>query len=319
VGTAALKGKTVAIIGYGSQGHAHALNLRDSGVEVVVGLHEGSPSREKARAEALEVLSVSNAVKRADLVSILIPDTMQRSVYEAEIAFYLDKGDALLFAHGFNIHYGEIKPSKDVDVILVAPKSPGAMVRREFQAGRGVPALWAVHQDATGEAKDITLAYAAGLGCTRAGVLQTSFGAETETDLFGEQAVLCGGLSELVKTGFETLVEAGYDPALAYFECLHEMKLIVDMAYSRGISGMRAEISDTAEYGDYVSGKRVIGEASRAAMRDILKEIQSGTFAKQWIAEGRSGGQEFKRMRETEKKHQIETVGSELRSHMAWL
>ena len=317
--TAALEGRTVAVIGYGSQGHAHALNLRDSGIEVVVGLRSGSRSAETAEAEGLAVVSVAEAARRGDVVSVLIHDTAQPDVYEAEIAPGLDAGDALLFAHGFNIHYDEITPRADVDVVLVAPKSPGQMLRREYVAGRGVPALYAVRQDASGRARELTLAYAAALGCTRAGLLETTFGAETETDLFGEQAVLCGGLSELVKSGFETLVEAGYDPALAYFECLHEMKLIVDLAYARGLAGMRAEVSDTAEYGDYVSGKRVVGEASKQAMREVLADIQSGSFARRWIEEARRGGEEFEQTRACERMHQIEKVGAELRSHMAWL
>ena len=317
--TELLKGRTVAVIGYGSQGHAHALNLRDSGVEVVVGLYEGSPSAQRARADGMEVVSVVEAAKRADVVSILIPDTVQRDVYESEIAPNLESGNALMFAHGFNVHYEEIIPPEDVDVLLVAPKSPGNRVREEYAAGRGVPALFAVHQDATSCATELCKAYAAGLGCTRAGILETTFGAETETDLFGEQAVLCGGFSELVKAGFDTLVDAGYDPALAYFECLHELKLIVDLAYAGGLSGMRREVSDTAEYGDYVSGPRVVGDASRQAMKEILADVQSGAFAKRWIAEARGGREEFNKMRESETNHAIESVGHELRSHMAWL
>jgi ketol-acid reductoisomerase len=317
--TSALEGLTVAVVGYGSQGHAHALNLRDSGIDVVVGLRHGSASEAEARARGLEVTSIAEAAGRGDVVALLIHDTVQPEVYEAEIAANLVPGNALLFAHGFNVHYGEITAPEGVDVVLVAPTSPGQMLRREFEAGRGVPALYAIHRDATGRARPITLAYAAALGSARAGLLETTFGAETETDLFGEQAVLCGGLSELVKSGFETLVEAGYDPRLAYFECLHEMKLIVDLAYARGLAGMRAEISDTAEYGDYVSGKRVIGDSSRAAMKDILAEIRSGAFARRWIDEARSGGQDFERIRSCERVHQIEKVGAELRSHMAWL
>lgn len=317
--TTALEGLTVAIIGYGSQGHAHALNLRDSGIDVVVGLREGSSSIEAARAQGLTVMSVAEAAKAGKVISLLIHDTAQADVYTAEIAPNLEAGDALLFAHGFNIHYGQIEPPEDVDVVLVAPKSPGQMLRREFEAGQGVPALFSVHQDATGNARAITLAYAAGLGSARAGLLETTFAAETETDLFGEQAVLCGGLSELVKGGFETLVEAGYDPQLAYFECLHEMKLIVDLAYARGLAGMRKEVSDTAEYGDYVSGKRVIGEASRQAMREVLADIQSGDFAKRWIAESKAGGAEFEETRKCEALHQIEDVGRKLRSQMSWL
>ena len=316
---ALLDSRRVAVVGYGSQGHAHALNLRDSGVSVVVGLYEGSRSADAAREQGLEVMTVAEAAQWADTVALLLPDTKQPAVYDVEVEPHLAEGDVLLFAHGFNIHYGEIRPPEHVDTVLVAPKSPGDMVRDEYRAGRGVPALIGVHHDASGKALDLALAYADGLGCTRAGVLQTTFAAETETDLFGEQAVLCGGLSELVKAGFETLVDAGYDPQLAYFECLHEMKLIVDLAYARGLSGMRAEISDTAEYGDYVSGRRVIGDASRAAMKEILDEIQSGAFARKWIEEARCGGREFERLREQERTHTIEKVGDALRSRMAWL
>ena len=285
----------------------------------MVGLYEGSRSADAAREEGLEVKTVAEAAQWADTVALLLPDTKQPAVYHVEVEPYLAEGDVLLFAHGFNVHYGEIRPPERVDTVLVAPKSPGDMVRNEYQAGRGVPALIGVHHDASGKALDLALAYADGLGCTRAGVLQTTFADETETDLFGEQAVLCGGLSELVKAGFETLVEAGYDPQLAYFECLHEMKLIVDLAYARGLSGMRAEVSDTAEYGDYVSGPRVIGEASRAAMKEILQDIQSGAFARQWIEEMACGGREFERHRESERTHEIENVGDALRSRMSWL
>ena len=314
-----LKDRRVAIIGFGSQGHAHALNLHDSGVSVVVGLYDGSPSADVAREQGLEVKTVAEAAAWADLISILIPDTKQPAVYHTEIEPHLSDGDILLFAHGFNIHYDEIDPPKGIDTILVAPKSPGKMVRTEYLAGRGVPALVGVHNDASGKALDFALAYAAGLGCTRTGVLQTTFGAETETDLFGEQAVLCGGLSELVKAGFETLVDAGYDPRLAYFECLHEMKLIIDLAYAKGLSGMRAEISDTAEWGDYESGRRIIGEASRTAMREVLDEIQSGAFAKKWIEEARCGAPNFERRRKEERLHILETTGDALRGRMAWL
>ena len=314
-----LAGRRVAVIGFGSQGHAHALNLRDSGVTVAVGLYDGSASTDVARQHGLDVKPVAEAASWADWISILIPDTKQSDVYHAEIEPGLKDGDVLLFAHGFNVHYDEIKPPEYVDTILVAPKSPGNKVRQEYEQGRGVPALIGVHHDASGNALDNALAYADALGCTRAGVLQTTFGAETETDLFGEQAVLCGGLSELVKAGFETLVDAGYDPALAYFECLHEMKLIVDLAYAKGLTGMRAEVSDTAEYGDYVSGRRVIGEASRSAMKEILESVQSGTFAKQWLEEARGGRTNFQRCREAERDHAIEVVGETLRSRMAWL
>ncbi|MDP2959737.1 MAG: ketol-acid reductoisomerase [Longimicrobiales bacterium] len=314
-----VKGRRVAVIGYGSQGHAHALNLRESGVHVVIGLHEGSVSAERARQAGFRVVAVGTAASESDLIVLLIPDPVAPDVYREHIAPHLTPGKALLLAHGFNIHYGEIRPPEGVDVILVAPKSPGNMVRREYKAGRGVPALLAVHQDATGDARALALSYAHALGCTRAGVLETTFGAETETDLFGEQAVLCGGFTALVKAGFETLVEAGYDPRLAYFECLHELKLIVDLAYAKGLSGMRAEVSDTAEYGDYVSGGRVIGEASRAAMREILADVQSGLFARNWVEEWRSGGNTFRRMREEEGRHGLEEVGVGLRSRMAWL
>jgi len=314
-----IRTRRVAIVGYGSQGHAHALNLRDSGVRVVVGLHQGSASAERARKAGFQVLPVAEAAAAADLVSLLIPDPIAPDVYREHIAPHLTPGKALLLAHGFNVHYGEIDAPEGVDVILVAPKSPGNMVRREYAAGRGVPALLAVHRDATGRAGALALAYAHALGCTRAGVLETTFGAETETDLFGEQAVLCGGFSALVKAGFETLVDAGYDPRLAYFECLHELKLIVDLAYARGLSGMRAEVSDTAEYGDYVSGPRVIGAEARAAMRTVLDEVRSGSFARGWIEEWRSGGEGFRRMREEEGRHQLDQVGAGLRSRMAWL
>jgi ketol-acid reductoisomerase len=314
-----MKDRRLAVIGFGSQGHAHALNQRDSGVSVVVGLYEGSPSAAAAREQGLEVKTVAEAAAWADVISILVPDTKQAAVYHTDIEPNLQDGDILAFAHGFNIHYGEIAPPEGIDTILIAPKSPGAMVRREFLAGQGVPALVAVHQDASGKALDFALSYAAGLGCTRTGVLQTTFGDETETDLFGEQAVLCGGLSELVKAGFETLVDAGYDPRLAYFECLHEMKLIIDLAYAKGLSGMRAEISDTAEWGDYESGRRVIGEASKTAMREVLDEIQSGVFAKKWIEEARCGAPNFEKRRREEREHILETTGDALRERMTWL
>jgi ketol-acid reductoisomerase len=319
VDPAALEGRRIAVIGYGSQGRAHALNLRDSGLEVVVGLRDGAPTAAVARADGLDVLPVADAVAGAGLIAILIPDTAQAAVYERDIAPHRAPGAALLFAHGFNVHYGEITPPADADVVLVAPKSPGAMVRSEYQAGRGVPALIAVHQDATGQALALALAYAHALGATRAGVLETTFKDETETDLFGEQAVLCGGVTSLVKAGFDTLVEAGYSPELAYFECLHELKLIVDLLYAGGLEGMRGRVSDTAEYGDYTSGPRVIGEPVRAAMRDVLEDVRSGCFARRWIAEMERGGGEFHRMRETERDHGIETVGRQLRSRMAWL
>ncbi|WP_093118250.1 ketol-acid reductoisomerase [Thermoleophilum album] len=314
-----LRGKTVAIIGYGSQGHAHALNLRDSGVDVVVGLRPESSSRAEAEREGLRVLPVADAAREGDVVMILIPDERQAEVWEREIREGIAPGNLLLFAHGFSIHYGQIEPSSDVDVGMVAPKGPGHLVRRQFQEGKGVPGLAAVHQDATGQARELVLAYAKGIGCTRAGVIETTFREETETDLFGEQAVLCGGLTELVRAGFETLVKAGYDPRLAYFECLHELKLIVDLMYEGGITGMRHSISNTAEYGDLTRGKRVIGEPSRRAMKEILAEIQSGEFAREWIAENRAGGENFQRLREEGKRHQIEQVGRELRAMMPWI
>ncbi|HWX95506.1 MAG TPA: ketol-acid reductoisomerase [Solirubrobacteraceae bacterium] len=314
-----LQGKTVAIIGYGSQGHAHALNLRDSGVNVVVGLREGSSSVSKARELGLEVLPVVEAASRGDLVMVLLPDELHRQVWESEIRDGIAEGDMLLFAHGFSIHYGEVTPPAGVDVAMVAPKGPGHLVRRQFTEGSGVPGLIAIAQDASGNARALALAYAKGIGCTRGGVIETTFKDETETDLFGEQAVLCGGASELVQAGFETLVEAGYDPQMAYFECLHELKLIVDLMYEKGLAGMRYSISNTAEYGDYTRGKRVITDDTRAAMRQILTEIQSGDFAREWIAENRAGQESFLRMRAEQADTQIEHVGSELRSHMDWI
>jgi ketol-acid reductoisomerase len=311
--------RNVAVIGYGSQGHAHAQNLQDSGVSVVVGLREGSPSRVQSRADGLRIEAIGEATQQADTVMVLIPDQDQPRVYEEEIAPNLKSDATLMFAHGFNIHYGAIDPPPGVDVSLVAPKSPGALLRTEYQAGRGVPALVAVHRDASGEAFQRALAYADAIGSTRAGVLETTFADETETDLFGEQAVLCGGVSSLIKAGFETLVEAGYAPELAYFECLHELKLIVDLIYSAGLSGMRRGVSDTAEYGDYVSGDRVVGDESRAAMKKILGEVQTGAFAKRWMEEASSGGDTFLQRRSGEETHQLEAVGRDLRSRMAWL
>jgi ketol-acid reductoisomerase len=311
--------KTVAIIGYGSQGHAHALNLKDSGVRVVVGLRESSPSVAPAREQGLEVLSVVEAASRGDLVMILLPDELHRQVWESDIADGIAEGNMLLFGHGFSIHYGEVTPPPGVDVAMVAPKGPGHLVRRQFVEGSGVPGLIAVAQDATGRARELALAYAKGIGCTRGGVIETTFKDETETDLFGEQAVLCGGVSELVQAGFETLVGAGYDPEMAYFECLHEVKLIVDLMYEKGLAGMRFSISNTAEYGDYTRGKRVITEETRASMRKILGEIQSGDFAREWIAENRAGQENFLRMRAEQADTQIEAVGKELRSHMDWI
>jgi ketol-acid reductoisomerase len=311
-------GKTVAIIGYGSQGHAHALNLKDSGVSVVVGLRADSDSAAKARGEGLEVLSPVEAASRGDLVMMLVPDELHRQVW-LEISDGIAEGNVLLFGHGFSIHYKEVEPPPGVDVAMVAPKGPGHLVRRQFTEGSGVPGLIAVAQDATGNARALALAYAKGIGCTRGGVIETTFKDETETDLFGEQAVLCGGVTELVRAGYETLVGAGYDPRLAYFECMHELKLIVDLMYEKGIAGMRYSISNTAEYGDLTRGKRVIGAESRAAMADLLAEIQSGDFAREWIAENRAGQESFKRMRAEQEGTQIEQVGGELRSHMDWI
>ncbi|HWH12377.1 MAG TPA: ketol-acid reductoisomerase [Solirubrobacteraceae bacterium] len=314
-----LDGKTVAIIGYGSQGHAHALNLKDSGVDVVVGLRDGSASIEKAREQGLEVAPIVEAASRGDVVMILAPDELHRQVFENDVADGIAPGNLLLFSHGFSVHYNEVAPPPGVDVALVAPKGPGHLVRRQFVEGSGVPGLVAVAQDATGDAKAIALAYAKGIGCTRGGVIETTFKDETETDLFGEQAVLCGGASELVQAGFETLVEAGYDPQMAYFECLHELKLIVDLMYEKGLAGMRYSISNTAEYGDYTRGKRVITDDTRANMKQILSEIQSGDFAREWIAENRAGQENFLRMREEQAASQVESTGRELRSHMDWI
>jgi ketol-acid reductoisomerase len=314
-----LDGKTVAIIGFGSQGHAHSQNLKDSGVDVVVGLREDSASAERARAAGLEVLPVADAASRGDIVMVLVPDEKHREVYESEVRDGIAEGNMLLFGHGFSVHYGEVEPPAGVDVGLVAPKGPGHLVRRQYLEGSGVPGLIAIEQDATGAAKGLALAYAKGIGCTRGGVIETSFKDETETDLFGEQAVLCGGASELVQAGFETLVEAGYDPKMAYFECLHELKLIVDLMYEKGLAGMRYSISNTAEYGDYTRGTRVVTDETRANMRKILEEIQSGDFAREWIAENRAGQENFKRMRAEQAASRVETTGKELRSMMAWI
>ena len=314
-----LEGKTVAIIGYGSQGHAHALNLRDSGVNVVIGLREGSESAAQAQAEGFEVLPVAEAASRGDIVVVLVPDELPHDVFVNEVADGLAPGNMLIFGHGFSVLYGEVEPPAEVDVALAAPKSPGHMVRRQYEEGSGVPGLIAIEQDATGNAQALALAYAKGIGCTRAGVFETTFKDETETDLFGEQAVLCGGASALVQAGFETLVEAGYDPQMAYFECLHELKLIVDLMYEKGLAGMRYSISNTAEYGDYTRGNRVVNEETKAEMKRILEEIQSGEFAREWIAENRAGQENFKRMREEQATSQIETTGRELRSMMAWI
>jgi ketol-acid reductoisomerase len=314
-----LDGKTVAIIGYGSQGHAHALNLKDSGVDVVVGLREDSASVAKAREQGLEVLPVVEASSRGDLVMILLPDERHHDIWEQEIRDGIAEGNMIMFGHGFSIHYNEVAPPPGVDVGMIAPKGPGHLVRRQFTEGSGVPGLIAVEQDATGNARALALAYAKGIGCTRGGVIETTFKDETETDLFGEQAVLCGGASELVQAGFETLVDAGYDPEMAYFECLHELKLIADLMYEKGLAGMRFSISNTAEYGDYTRGKRVITDETRASMRQILSEIQSGEFAREWIAENRAGQENFLRMRAEQADTQVEHVGSELRSHMDWI
>jgi ketol-acid reductoisomerase len=314
-----LEGKTIAILGYGSQGHAHALNLRDSGHRVVVGLRPASASRAEAEGEGVEVLRVADAASLGDVVMVLLPDERQREVWEAEVRDGIAPGNLLMFAHGFSVHFGEVEPPPGVDVAMVAPKGPGHLVRRQYLEGRGVPCLMAVHQDATGNARELALGYASGIGGGRAGIIETTFKDECETDLFGEQSVLCGGATELVRAGFETLVEAGYDPRLAYFECLHELKLIVDLMYEKGIQGMRHSISNTAEYGDMTRGQRVIGEPTRAAMRKILADIQSGEFAREWIAENRAGGESFQRMREEAAGHEIERVGGELRGMMAWI
>ena len=314
-----LKRRKVAIIGYGSQGHAHALNLRDSGVDVRVGLHAGSSSRVKAEGAGLRVVSVADAAREADVIMVLTPDQTMKAVYDQDIAPAMGKGKAILFAHGFAIHYGQIRPGPEVDVVLVAPKGPGHLVRRQYQDGRGIPCLVAVQQDASGQAKPLGLAYAKGIGGTRAGVLETTFKEETETDLFGEQAVLCGGCSALVKAGFETLVEAGYQPESAYFECLHEMKLIVDLMYEGGLAWMRQSISDTAEYGDYTRGPRIVTDQTRQEMRRILREIQTGQFAKEFILENQVGRPVLERSREVEKAHPIEEVGKRLRDMMSWI
>jgi len=311
--------KRVAVIGYGSQGHAHALNMRDNGCNVVVGLPAGSKSREKAEAEGLSVVTPAVAAEQADVIMILIPDQNHREVFERDIRPGLAPGKMLMTAHGFSLHFSQIVPPADVDVAMVAPKSPGHMLRRLFTEGVGVPALWAVHQDATGKAEAMTLAYARAIGCTRAGVLRTTIAEETETDLFGEQAVLCGGITALIRAGFETLVEAGYQPEVAYFECMHEMKLIVDLMYQGGMSYMRYSISDTAEFGDYVSGSRIIDQHTRDEMRKILQEIQNGSFASRWILENMAGRPSFQAMRRANSQHQIEQVGSELRAMMPWL
>ena len=314
-----IKNKTVAVIGYGSQGHAHSLNLHESGVKVIVGLRETSASWKEAETAGLTVMPVDKAAEAADMIMILTPDHSQAKTYRKKIATGLKAGNVLMFAHGFNIHFNQIVPPADVDVVMVAPKGPGHLVRRQYQEGRGVPALIAIHQDASGKAQDLALAYAQGIGATRAGVIETNFAEETETDLFGEQVVLCGGASELVRAGFETLVEAGYQPEIAYFECLHELKLIVDLMYEKGITGMRYSISDTAEYGDITRGKRIINDDTRAEMRKILKEIQNGEFASEWILENKAGRPSFNAVQRREASHQIEIVGKELRRMMSWI
>ena len=314
-----LKDKVVAIIGYGSQGHAHAQNLRDSGVNVIVGQRPGGANHALAKEHGFEPLSAADAAKRADIIMLLLPDQHQAKVYHQDILPHLSAGKSLVFAHGFNIHFGQITPPADVDVFMVAPKGPGHLVRRTFTEGGGVPCLFAIQQDASGQAQNKALAYAKGVGGARSGVLETTFAEETETDLFGEQVVLCGGLSELIKAGFETLVNAGYQPEIAYFECLHETKLIVDLIYEGGLANMRYSISDTAEYGDYVTGRRIITQETRAEMRRILAEIQNGTFARNFILENQAGNPFFKATRRLEAAHQIEQVGKELRGLMPWL
>ena len=313
-----LKGKTVAIIGYGSQGHAHALNLHDSGVNVIVGLYEGSKSAEKARKHGLTVMNVADATKAADIIMILIPDERQADMYKKDIEPNLTEGKAIAFAHGFNIHFGQIKPPKNVDVFMIAPKGPGHTVRSEYIEGKGVPCLVAIEQDYTGHCLDVALAYGAGIGGARAAIMETTFKIETETDLFGEQAVLCGGVTALMQAGFETLVEAGYAPDNAYFECIHEMKLIVDLIYKGGFSLMRYSISDTAEFGDYETGKRLITDETKKEMKKILSEIQDGTFASKWIAENKNGRAHFNACRRIKAEHQLEAVGAELRKMYSW-
>ena len=313
-----LQDKTIAVIGYGSQGHAHALNLKDSGCNVIVGLYEGSKSWAKAEAQGLTVYTAAEAAKKADIIMILINDEKQAALYKESIEPNLEPGNMLMFAHGFAIHFGQIKPPADVDVTMIAPKGPGHTVRSEYLAGKGVPCLIAVQQDATGKAHDLALAYALGIGGARAGVLQTTFREETETDLFGEQAVLCGGVCALMKAGFETLVEAGYEPESAYFECIHEMKLIVDLVYESGFAGMRYSISNTAEYGDYITGPKIVTEDTKKAMKKILSDIQDGTFAKDWLLENKAGCPHFMAMRKREASHQLEKVGAELRKLYSW-
>ena len=313
-----LEGKTIAVIGYGSQGRGQSLCLRDSGLDVIIGARPGK-SFDRAQEDGFEVVSASEAAKRADVIQILAQDHLQAEIYEKEVLPHLTAGKAVLFSHGFNIHYGFIKPQDDIDILMVAPKGPGPFVRRQYEEGKGVPALIAIHQDATGNARQIGLAYAKGLGATRAAVYETTFKEETESDLFGEQAVLCGGASELIRAGFETLVEAGYAPEMAYFECLHEMKLIVDLMYEKGITGMRAAISDTAKWGDVNIGRRIITPATKDEMRKVLDEIQSGQFAREWMAENANGRHNFDAKLEADKNHQIEKVGEKLRGDMSWM
>ncbi|MDY6909327.1 MAG: ketol-acid reductoisomerase [Thermodesulfobacteriota bacterium] len=315
----ALQGKKVAVIGYGSQGHAQAQNLRDSGIEVIVGQRPGSPNFERAVEDGFQPVSAREAAEAADVIQLLVPDHIQARLYREDVASSMKAGKTLLFSHGFNIHYGQIVPPAEVDVVMVAPKGPGHLVRSEYARGAGVPALVAVHQDASGNALQTALAYARGIGATRAGVMETTFKEETETDLFGEQAVLCGGVSELIKAGFETLVEAGYQPEIAFFECMHELKLIVDLIYQGGLEYMRYSISDTAEYGDYTRGRRVVTEETRKAMKAILEEVQSGAFAREWILENQAGGPMFRALRARERAHLVEEVGKKLRAMMPFL
>ncbi|PYM09175.1 MAG: ketol-acid reductoisomerase [Candidatus Rokuibacteriota bacterium] len=314
-----LKGKTIAIIGYGSQGHAHALNLRDSGQAVVVGLYKGSKSWAKAERDGLRVATVPEASTMADIIMILLPDQTQRQIYEEQIKGGLGKGKMLMFAHGFNIHFNQVVPTPDVDVTMIAPKAPGHIMRDLFTQGPGVPALVAVYQDVSGKARDVALAYGKGVGCTRAGVIETTFKEETETDLFGEQTTLCGGVSHLIKAAFETLVEAGYQPEIAYFECMHELKLIVDLFYQGGLAYMRYSVSDTAEYGDYTRGPRVVSEQTKSVMKGILAEIQNGTFAREWVLENQANRAGFLAMRKRDADHPIEEVGRRLRAMMSWI
>lgn len=314
-----LKDKTIAVLGYGSQGHAQAQNLKDSGMDVVVGLRQGSASWAKAEKAGLKVATVAGACAIAQIIQVLLPDEMQAQVYQEEILPHLSEGKTLMFSHGFNIHFNQIQPPKNIDVFMVAPKSPGHLLRWMFEEGKGVPALVAIHQDYSGKAKDIALAYAKAIGSTKAGVFETTFTEETETDLFGEQCVLTGGLAALIKAGFETLVEAGYAPEMAYFECLHEMKLIVDLVYEGGLDFMRYSVSNTCEYGDYTRGSRIITEETRKEMKKILKEVQNGEFAKEWVLENKANRPVFNALRKREKEHQIEVVGAELRAMMPWL